>query len=181
MLFHLNLCSVQFSCSVVSDSLLHHESQHASPPCPSLTPGVHPNPCPLSRWCHPTISSSVVPFSSHLQSFPALRSFPMNRLFLSNGRSIGASASAPVLPTSIQGWFPLGLTGLISLLLKLENCSEEFCPAKETELTSFSGHCLCAPLRGPRGWPGPWEETSPVWEGQQRSFACVSGLLRALI
>ena len=110
------LSSIQFSCSVVSNSLWLHEPQHARPPCPSPTPRVHPNPCPLSQWCHPTISSSVVPFSSCPQSFPALGSFQMSQLFTSGGQSIGASASALVLPVNILGWFPLGLTGLISFL-----------------------------------------------------------------
>ena len=91
-----------FSCSVVSDSLWSHGLQHARPPCPSPTPGVYPNPCPLSQWCHPTISSSVVPFSSCPQSFPASGSFPMSQLFTSGGQSIGASASALVLPMNIQ-------------------------------------------------------------------------------
>ena len=107
--------SVQFSHSVVSDSLRSHEPQHARSPCPSLTPGVHTNPCPLSQWCHPTISSSVVPFSSRLQSFPASESFPMSQLFASGGQSIGASASASVLPMNIQGRFPLGWPGWTSL------------------------------------------------------------------
>ena len=92
------LCSVQFSRSVVSDSLRPHESQHSRPPCPSPTPGVHPNSCLLSQWCHPAISSSVVPFSSCLQSFPASGFFLMSRLFSSGGQSIGTSASASVLP-----------------------------------------------------------------------------------
>ena len=87
-------------------------------PCPSLSPGACSNSCPLSQWCHPTISSSVVPFSSCLQSFPASGSFPMNPLFAAGGQSIGASASASVLPKNIQGWFPLGFTSLISLLSK---------------------------------------------------------------
>ena len=87
-------------------------------PCPSSTPGACSNSCPLSQWYHPTISSSVIPFSFCPQSFPASRSFPMNRLFTSGGQSIGASASASVLPVNIQDWFPLGLTGLISLLSK---------------------------------------------------------------
>ena len=108
--------TVQFSHSVVSDSLRPHESQHARPPCPSSTPGVHSNSCPLSQWCHPAISSSVIPFSSCPQSLPASESFPMSQLFASGGQSIGASASASVLPKNIQGWFPLGWTGLISLL-----------------------------------------------------------------
>ena len=92
--------------------------QHARIPCPSLTPGACSNSCPLNRWCHPTISSSVIPFSSCLQSFPALKSFLMNRLFASGGRSIRDSASVSVPPMNIQDWFPLGLQGLISLQSK---------------------------------------------------------------
>ena len=105
----------QFSCSVVSDSLWPHGLQHTRPPCPSPTPGVDSNSCPLSPWCHPTISSSVVPFSSCLQSFPASGSFKMSHLFASGGQSTGLSASTSVLPVNIQDWFPLGLTGLIFL------------------------------------------------------------------
>ena len=100
----------------MSDSLRPHELQHARPPCPSPTPGVHSTSCTLSRWCHPTISPSVVLFSSCPQSFPTSGSFQMSQLFTSGGQSVGASAS--VLPMSIQGWSPLGLTGLISLLSK---------------------------------------------------------------
>ena len=107
---------VQFSRSVVSDSLWPHELQHARPPCPSPTPGVHPNSCASSRWCHPAISSSVVPFSSCPQSLPASESFPMSQLFSWGGQSIEVSASASVLPMNIQGQISLGLTGLISLL-----------------------------------------------------------------
>ena len=103
-------CSVQFSCSVMSDSLWLHEPQHTRPPCPSPTPGVYPNSCPSSRWCHPTISSSVVPFSSCPQSFPASGSFQMSQLFASGGQSIGVSASPSVLPMNIQDWSPLGWT-----------------------------------------------------------------------
>ena len=114
----LSYHSVQFSCSVVSDSLRLHELQHSRPACPSPTPGVYSNSCPLSRWCHPTISSSVVPFSSHLQSFPASESFQISHFFSSGGQSIGASASASVLPMNIQDWFPLGWTGWISLQSK---------------------------------------------------------------
>ena len=110
--------SVQFHRSVVSDSLWPHESQHARPPCPSTTPGAHPNPRPLSQWCHPTISSSVVPFSSCPQSFPASESFPMSQLFTSGGQSIGVLASASVLPMNTQDWFPLGWTGWIFLQSK---------------------------------------------------------------
>ena len=111
--------SVQFSRSVVSDSLRPHESQHARPPCPSPTPGVRSELCPSSQWCHPAISSLVIPFSSCPQSFPASESsFPMSQLFASGGKSIGVSASASVLPMNIQDWFPLGLTGWISLQFK---------------------------------------------------------------
>ena len=110
--------SVQFSQSVVSDSLRPHESQHARPPCPSPIPGVHPNSCPSSRWCHPTISPSVVPFSSCPQSFPALGSFPMNQVFASGRESIGVSASTSVLLMNTQNWFPLGWTGWIFLQSK---------------------------------------------------------------
>ena len=116
--------SVQFSCLVRSNSLQPHETQHARPPCPSPTPRVYPNPCPLSRWCHPTILSSVVPFSSCPQSFPASGSFPMSQLFASGGQSIGVSASTSVLPMNTQGWSPLGWTGLISLQSK--GCSRVF-------------------------------------------------------
>ena len=112
------LSSVQFSCSVVSDSLRSHGSQHSRPPCPSPTPRACSNSCPSSGWCHPTISSSVVPVSSCLPSFPASGSFQMSQLFTSGGQSIGVSASAPVLPMSIQDWFPLGWTGWISLQSK---------------------------------------------------------------
>ena len=110
--------SVQFSCSVASDSLWPHGLQHARAPCPSPTPRVYSNSCPLSRWCHTTISSSAIPFSTCLQSFPASGSFPMSQFFASGGQSIGVSASASVLPMNIQDWFPLGWTGWISLQSK---------------------------------------------------------------
>ena len=110
--------SVQFSCSVVSDSLRPHGLQHARLPCPSPTPGVYSDSCLLSRWCLPTISSSVVPFFSHLQSFPASGSFQMSQFFTSGGQSIRVSASASVLPMNIQDWFPLGWTSWISLQSK---------------------------------------------------------------
>jgi len=111
----LQFSSVQFSPSVMSNSLWPHGLQHARPPCPSPTPGVYSSSCPLSGWCHPTILSSVVPFCSHLQFFPASGSFQMSQLFASGGQSIGVSASASVLPMNIQDWFPLGWTGWISL------------------------------------------------------------------
>ena len=104
--------------SVVSDSLWPHGLQHARPPCPSPTPGIHSNSCPLSRWCHLTISCSVGPFSSCLQSFPVSGSFQMCQLFTSGGQSIGVSASASVLPMNTQDWSPLGWTGWISLQSK---------------------------------------------------------------
>ena len=111
--------SVQFSHSVMSNSLRSHGLQHARrPPCPLPTPRVYPNSCPFSWWYHPTISSSVVPFSSRLQSFPASASFPMSQFFASGGQNIRASASESVLPMNIQDWFPLGLTGWISLQSK---------------------------------------------------------------
>ena len=110
--------SIQFSCSVVSNSVRHHESQHARPPYPSPTPGVHPNSCPSSQWCHPAISSSVVPFSSCPQSLPASESFPMSQLFAWGGQSIGVSALASVLPKKSQGWSPSEGTGWISLKSK---------------------------------------------------------------
>ena len=99
----------QFSRSVMSDSLLLHELQHARPPCPPPTPGVYPNSCPSSRWCHPAISSSVVPFSSCPQSLPASGSFPMSQLFAWGGQSIGVSASASVLPMNTQDWLSVGI------------------------------------------------------------------------
>ena len=105
----------QFSRSVVSDSVQPHEPQHSRLPCPSPVPGVHPNPCPLSRWCRLTISSSVVPFSSCPQSFSASGSFQMSQLFTWGGQSIGVSASTSVLPMNTQDWSPLGRTGWISL------------------------------------------------------------------
>ena len=110
--------SVKFSHSVISDSLLHHVLQHARLPCPSPTPGACSSSCPSRQWCHPTISSSVVPFSSCPQSFPASGSFQMSQFFTSDGQSIGVSASASVLPVSIQDRFPLGWTGLMSLQSK---------------------------------------------------------------
>ena len=110
--------SVHFSCSAVCDSLWPLGLQHARLPCPSPTPRACSNSCPSSRWCHPTISSSVVPFSSGLQCFPASGSFPVSQFFSLGGQSIGASASASVLSMNIQDWFPLWLTGLTSLLSK---------------------------------------------------------------
>ena len=112
------ISSVQFSRSVMSDSLRPHELQHARPPYPSPSPGVHPNSCPSSLGCHPAISSFVIPFSSCPQSLPASESFPMSQLFAWGGQSIGVSASASVLPMNTQDWSPLGWSGWISLQSK---------------------------------------------------------------
>ena len=117
--FHLTppfiFAEVQFSSSAVAESLWLHGLQHARPPCPSPIPGAYSNSCPLSWWCHPTISFSIVPFSSCLKSFPASGSFQMSQFFTSGGQSIGISASASVLPVNIQDWSPLGWTGWIPL------------------------------------------------------------------
>ena len=115
---HMNFFSVQFSRSVVSNSLRLHGLQHAGPPCPSPTPGAYSNLCPSSLWCHPTISSSVIPFSSCPQSFSASGSFQMSQFFTSSGQSIGISASASVFPMNVQNWFPLGWAVWISLQSK---------------------------------------------------------------
>ena len=114
----IGVSSVQFSRSVVSDSLWPHESQHARPPCPSPTPGVHADSRPSCQWCHPAISSSVVPFSSCAQSLPASESFPMGQLFTWGGQSTGVSALASFLPKKSQGWSPSEWTGWISLQSK---------------------------------------------------------------
>ena len=116
--YQYSFSSVQFSRSVVSDSLRPHESQHARPPCPSPSPGVHSDSHPSSRWCHPAISSSIVPFSSCPQSLPASGSSHMSERFVWSGQSIGVSASILVLPMNTQDWSPLGWTGWISLQSK---------------------------------------------------------------
>ena len=114
----LLICSVQFSRSVMSDSLWPHGLQHSRLPCPSAFPGAYSDSCPSGQWCHPTISSAVIPFCSFLQSFPASGYFPMSQFFTSGGHSFGVLASASVLPMNIQDWFPLELTGWISLQSK---------------------------------------------------------------
>ena len=124
----VSFISFQFSDSVMSRSLQPHGMQHARPPCPSPNPGAYSNSCPLSWWCHPTISSSVIPFSSHLQSFPASGSFPIKQFFASGGQSIGDSAS--VLPKNIQDWFPSGWIGFIAYSPK---DSQESSPAPQFE------------------------------------------------
>ena len=149
--------SVQFSHSVESDSLWPHRLQHARPPCPSPTCRVHPNPCPLSRWCCPTISSFAVPFSSCPQFFPASGSFPMSQFFASGGQSIGVSASASVLPMNIQDWSPLGWASWISLQSKglsrvFSNTTVQKHQFFSTQLSSQSNsHIHTWPLEKPRG------------------------------
>ena len=141
--------SLELNC-VVSDSLRLHGLWHARPPCPSPIPGAYSNSCPLSQWCHPTVSSSVIPFFSHLQSFPASGSFQMSQFFASGGRNIVVSASASVLPMNIQDWFSLGWTGWISLQ------SQELSSSPTPQFKSISSalsflyirHLLTANLNG---------------------------------
>ena len=149
-----SLLMLLFSHSVVSDFLQPHGLQHTRLPCPSLFCIVCSNWCPLAQWCHPTISSFVTPFSSCPQSFPASGSFPMSQFFASGGQSIGASALTSVLSINIQGWFPLGLTGLIPLLSKgITHYSWVF-SKKEKELQCSSKRTfqiLCSIIL-PRNW-----------------------------
>ena len=148
----------QFSRSVMSDSLRPHESQHSGPPCPPPIPGVHLNPCPLSRWRYPTISSSVIPFSSCPQSFPASGSSQMSQLFAWAGQSIGVSASTSVLPMNTLDWFPLGWTGWISLQSKglsrvFSNTTVQKHQFFSTQLSSQSNsHIHTWPLEKPQPW-----------------------------
>ena len=152
------ISSVQFSHSVVSDSLQPHESQHARPPCPSPTPRVYSNSWPQSQWCHPAISSSVIPFSSCPQSLPASGSFPMSQLFAWGGQSTGLSASASVLPMNTQNWSPLGWTGWISLQSKglssvFSNTTVQKYQFFSTQLSSQSNsHIHTWPLEKPQPW-----------------------------
>ena len=140
--------SIQFSRSVVSNSLQPHESQHARPPCPSPSPGIHSDSYPSSQWCHPAISSSVVPFSSCPQSLPASESFPMSQLFAWGGQSIGVSALASFLPKNTQDWSPLEWIGWISLLSK--GLSRVFSNTTVQKAVSF----LYRPLSHPYMTPG---------------------------
>ena len=135
--------SVWFRHSVVSNSLWLRGLQHARPPCPSPTPGVYSNSCALSWWCHPTNSSSVVPFSSHLESFPASGSFQMSQLFASGGQSIGVSASASVLPMNTQDWSPLGCTGWISCSPR--DCQESYPTPQFKSINTLALSFLCSP------------------------------------
>ena len=129
--------TVQFSCSVMSDSLWPHGLQHARPPCPSPSPGVCSNSCPLNQWYHPTISSPVVPFSSCLQSFPAPGFFPMSQFFKSGGQSIGVSASTSALSMNIQDWFHLVLNGLVGYPCSPRD-SQESSPTPQFKSINFS-------------------------------------------
>ena len=148
----------QFSCLVVSNSSWRHGLQHTRPPCPAPIPGVHPNLCPLSRWCHPTISSSVINFSSCPQSFPTSGSFQMSQLFTSGGRSIGVSASTSVLRMNTQDWSPLGWTGWISLQSKglsrvFSNTTVQKHQSFSTQLSLYSNsHIHTWPLEKPQPW-----------------------------
>ena len=154
----INDSSVQFSHSVVSDSLRPHELQHTRPPCPSSTPRVHSNTCPSSRWCHPAISSSVILFSSCLQSLPASETFPMSQLFTWGGQSIGVSALASVLPKNTQEWSPLEWTGWISLQSKglsrvFSNTTLQKHQLFGAQLSSQSNsHIHTWPLEKPQPW-----------------------------
>ena len=151
----LYVTSVQFSLSVLSDSLWPHELQHARPPCPSPTSGIHSNSCPSSWWCHPAISSSVIPFASCSQSLPVSESFPMSQLFTWGGQSIGISASASVLPMNTQYWYPLGWTGWISMKSKgltrvFSNITVQKLQFFSTQLSSQSNsHIHTWPLEKP--------------------------------
>ena len=153
-----NDISVQFSRSVVSDSLQPHEPHHTRPPCASPTPRVHPNPCPLSWWCHPAISSSVVPFSSCPQSLPASGSFQMRQLFTSGSHSIGASASTSVLPMNTHNWSPLRWTGWISLQSKglsgvFSNTTVQKHQFFSAQVSLQSNSHICTwPLEKPQPW-----------------------------
>ena len=154
----MKVCSVQFSCSVVSDSLWPHESQHARPPCPSPSPRVHSDSRPSSPWCHPAISSSVVPFSSCPQSLPESVFFPMSQLFSWGGQSTGVSASASVLPMNTQDWSPLGWAGWTSLQSKglsrvFSNTTVQNHQFFGAQLSSQSNsHIHTWPLEKPQPW-----------------------------
>ena len=154
----------------MSDALLPHGLQHARLPCPSPTPRAYSNSCPLSRWCHPTISSSVIPFSSCLQSFPASGSFPTSQFFASCGQSIGASASALVLSMNVQDWFILGWTGLISLQSK--GLSRVFSKTTVQKHQSFSTQ------------PSLWSNCTSIheyWKNHSFDYAYFAGKVMSLL
>ena len=172
----MQLASVQFSCSVVSDSLRPHESQHARPPCPSPSPGVHSDSRPSSQWCHPAISSSVVPLSSCPQSLPASESFPMSQRFAWGGQSTGASALASFLPKKYQGWSPSEWTGWISLQSKeLSRVFSNTTLQKHHSIKRRQGRYLCF-------WSDhllyPWKDYDILELGKRKS---VKQALRAIL
>ena len=142
---------VEFSHSVMSDSLWPHESQHIRPPCSSPTPRVHSDSCPSSQWCHPAITSSVIPFSSCPQSLPASESFPMSQLFAWGGQSIGVSTSSSVLPVNTEDWSPLGWTGWISLQSK--GLSRVFCNTTVQKYQFFSAQLSSQSNSDIHTWP----------------------------
>ena len=164
----------------MSDSLQPHEPQHARPPCPSPTPRVYSNSCPLSQWCHPTISSSVVPFSYCLQSFPASGSVPVSQFLASGSQTIGASAS--VLPMNIQDWFPLGLIGLISLLSKgllslLQHYNSKETSQRIRQKVNVNIELLCEHWQV---WQANWSDSyPPLLRNFTRIMAAVVNLLSA--
>ena len=192
----IQFSSFQFSLSVVSDSLWPHESQHARPPCSSPTPGVHSDSRPLSQWCHPAISSSVIPFSSCPQCLPASESFPMGQLFAWGGQSTGVSALASFLPKKSQGWYPSEWTGWISLQSK--GLSRVFSNTTvQNPLQSLANACfqnfITQGVQGLRAvWNANWTSHFSVrpfswsclpmrsmlstWPGLAFSVACVFGL-----
>ena len=152
MLFPYNFSSIQLSSDQsLSHSLRPHESQHARPPCPSPTPGVHSDSRPSSQWCHPAISSSVIPFSSCPQSFPASGAFPVSQLFAWGGQNTGVSASASVLPVNTQDWSPLGWTGWISLQSK--GLSRVFSDTTVQKHQSFGAHLSSQSNSHIHTWP----------------------------
>ena len=175
--FNISISSVQFSLSVVSDSLRPHESQHARPPCPSPSPGVHSDSRPSSLWCHPAISSSVFPFFSCPQSLPASESFPVSQLFAWGGQSTGASASASFLPKKSQGWSPSEWTGWISLQSKglyiainVPLCQE---PAQEIPpMTRSCREAWWARWVRPQGFPLEFPEHVPQKTGVCLLYYC---------
>ena len=176
--------SVQFSCSVVSDSLQPHGLHHARPPCPSPTPGAYSSSCPSSWWYHPTVSFSVIHFSSCLQSFPASESSLMNQFFTSGDQSIGASASVSVFPINIRDWFPLGLTGLISLQLKglkVHTCDGILLSHKKEWWHIYTmeyysaikewNNAICSNMDGPRDHHSKWSKSEKE-KYHMRSLIC---------
>ena len=170
--------SVQFSCSVMSNSLQPHGLQHARLPCPSPTPGVYPNSCPSSQWCHPTISPSIVPTSSSPQSFTASGSFPMSQVFATYSQSIGVSDSTSVLPMNIQDWFPLGWTGWISLQSK--GLSRVFSNNTVQKHQFFGAQLSCSTLTSIHDY---WKKTITLtrWTFVGKAMSLLFDMLSSLV